>query len=143
MNNKIYPCLWFDGQAHEAADFYCSVFPNSKILNKTPMVAVYELEGSKYMNLDGGPEYKFNEAITLVRSWKDQEEINFYWDKLTDGGEEGKCGWLKDKYGVSWQVVPTILGELMSDPEKAPKAMYKFMQMKKLIIADLLDASEK
>jgi predicted 3-demethylubiquinone-9 3-methyltransferase (glyoxalase superfamily) len=140
MSDKIYPCLWFDGKAHEAADFYCDIFPNSKIVNKTPMVAVYELNGSKYMNLNGGPEYKFNEAISMVVTCENQEEIDYYWTKLTDGGKEGKCGWLKDKFGVSWQVVPKILGELMRDESNAPKVMYAFMQMKKLIISDLLEA---
>ena len=143
MSNKIYPCLWFDGKAHEAADFYCSIFPNSRILNKTPLVAVYELDGNRYMNLDGGPEHTINEAISLVISCEDQEEVDYYWDKLTEEGKEGKHGWLYDKYGVSWQVVPTILGKLMSDPEKAPKVMYAFMQMRKLIIQDLVEASEK
>lgn len=142
MTNSVYPCLWFDGKAHEAADFYCSVFPNSKILNKTPMVAVYELQGSKFMNLDGGPEYEFSPATSFVISCGDQREVDHYWNALTDGGKEGKCGWLTDKFGVSWQVVPDILGKLMSDPDKAPKVMYAFMQMKKLVIADLISVSE-
>jgi predicted 3-demethylubiquinone-9 3-methyltransferase (glyoxalase superfamily) len=143
MTSKIYPCLWFDGQAHEAADFYCSIFPNSRILNKTPMVAVYELDGNRYMNLNGGPEFKFNESFSLVISCEDQEEVDYYWDRLSADGEEGKCGWLQDKYGFSWQVVPKVLSQLMSDPDKAPHVMYAFMQMKKLIIADLLVAAEK
>ena len=141
--NKTYPCLWFDGKAHEAADFYCSIFPDSKILNKTPMVAVYEIDGNRYMNLNGGPEFTFNEAISIVVSCDNQEEVDYYWSKLTDGGEEGKCGWLKDKFGVSWQIVPKVLSELMSDEQKAPKVMYAFMQMKKLIVQDLIDAAEK
>ena len=137
MANLIYPCLWFDGKAHEAADYYCGIIPNSKILNKTPMVAVYELNGSRYMNIDGGPEFKFSEAMSIVVSCSTQEEIDQYWEKLSDGGEEGKSGWLKDKYGVSWQIVPEILGPLMSNPETAPKVMYAFMQMRKFNIADL------
>ena len=141
MSNKIYPCLWFDGDAQSAADFYCSIFPNSKILNQTPFVSVYELDGNRYMNLNGGPEFKFNEAISLVISCDNQEELDYFWNRLTEGGEEGKCGWMKDKFGVSWQIVPKILGELMSDQEKAPKVMYAFMQMKKLIIEDLIKAS--
>lgn len=141
MSDKIYPCLWFDGQAHEAADYYCSIFPDSRILSKTPMVAVYELNGKKYMNLNGGPEYKFNEAISMVISCEDQEEIDHYWSELGKGGREGKCGWITDKYGVSWQVVPDILGQLMRDEEKAPKVMYAFMQMKKFNIDDLIKAS--
>jgi predicted 3-demethylubiquinone-9 3-methyltransferase (glyoxalase superfamily) len=140
MANRTYPCLWFDVKAHEAADYYCSIFPNSKIINKTPLVSVYELDGQQYMNLNGGPEYTFNEAISIVVSCENQEEIDYYWNKLTEGGEIGKCGWIKDKYGVSWQVVPKILGELMSDEEKAPKVMYAFMQMRKLIIEDLVNA---
>lgn len=140
MTNSIYPCLWFESQAHEAADYYCSIFPNSKILNKTPFVAIFELNNTQYMALNGGPEFKFNEAISFVIPCDNQEEIDFYWAALTkDGGEEGKCGWLKDKYGVSWQVVPSILGKLMSDPEKAPKVMYTFMQMKKFNIQELLN----
>lgn len=142
MSDKIYPCLWFDGQAHEAADYYCSIFPRAKILNKTPLVAVYELDGNRYMNLNGGPEYKFSEAISFVISCANQSEVDYYWDKLSAGGEEGKCGWLKDKYGISWQIVPDILGTLMSDADKAPKVMYAFMQMKKLVIQDLLAAAE-
>lgn len=86
--NSIYPCLWFDGKAHEAADFYCGIFPNSKILNKTPMVAVYELDGMRYMNMNGGPEYRFSEAMSIVVSCKTQEEIDTYWNALTAEGEE-------------------------------------------------------
>lgn len=139
MSHKIYPCLWLDGQAHEAADYYCSIFPNSRILNKTPLVAVFELDGIRHMTLNGGPEFAFNEAISLVVTCENQEEVDYYWDKLTAGGKESKCGWLQDKFGVSWQIVPAVLGELMSDPEQAPKVMYAFMQMKKLIIKDLIN----
>jgi predicted 3-demethylubiquinone-9 3-methyltransferase (glyoxalase superfamily) len=143
MINKIYPCLWFDGKAHEAAEYYCSLFPHSKIVNQTPMVTIYELEGKRHMHLNGGPGYVFNEAISMVVSCADQDEVDHYWNALTKGGEAGKCGWLKDKYGVSWQIVPSILGELMSDEQKAPHVMYAFMQMKKLIIEDLVKASHK
>lgn len=136
--SKIYPCLWFDDKAHEAADYYCEIFPDSKIINRTPMVSVFEILGSKYMSINGGIEFQFNEAISIVVNCDTQDEIDYYWDKLTKGGSEGKCGWAKDKYGVSWQIVPSILGSLMSDDEKAPKVMYAFMQMKKFIIADLL-----
>lgn len=142
MSDQLYPCLWFDGQAHEAADYYCGIFPNSRIINKTPMVAVFELNGRKFMNLDGGPEFRFNESISFVINCKDQEEIDYYWNKLGIEGKEGKCGWLTDKYGVSWQVVPEVLGSLMSDQKKAPHVMYAFMQMKKFIIEDLLAAAE-
>jgi predicted 3-demethylubiquinone-9 3-methyltransferase (glyoxalase superfamily) len=138
MNKQIYPCLWFDGQALPAAEFYCNIHPNSKILSSNPMAVVFELNGAKFMALNGGPEFHFSEATSFVITCETQEEIDHYWDKLTEGGSEGKCGWLKDKFGVSWQVVPSILGKLMSDPEKAPKAMYAFMQMKKFDIAKLI-----
>jgi len=140
MIKPIYPCLWFDGKAKEAADYYCTVFPNSKIISFNPMVAIFELNGTKFMGLNGGPEFNFSEAVSFVVNCETQEEIDMYWNKLTDGGKEGKCGWLKDKYGVSWQIVPSILGKLMSDPEKAPKVMYAFMQMKKFDIEKLLQA---
>ncbi len=138
--NQIYPCLWFDGQAKDAADFYCAVFPNSKILSSNPMAVIFELNGQKFMGLNGGPSFKFNEAVSFVFNCETQEQIDNYWNKLTDGGEEGKCGWLKDKFGVSWQIVPTILGKLMNDPEKAPRVMYAFMQMKKFDIEKLMNA---
>ncbi len=140
MINPLYPCLWFDGQAKAAADYYCTVFPNSKIISTNPMVVIFELNGTKFMGLNGGPEFKFNEAISFVVTCENQDEIDRYWDRLTQGGEEGKCGWLKDKFGISWQIVPSILGALMNDPEKAPKVMYAFMQMKKLDIAKLEQA---
>lgn len=140
MIKSIYPCLWFDGQSQTAADFYCSVFPDSKIISSNPMVVIFELKGQKFMALNGGPEYKFNEAVSFVVNCETQEEIDYYWEKLTDGGQEGKCGWLKDKFGMSWQIVPAILGQLMNDPEKAPKVMYAFMQMKKFDIQKLKDA---
>lgn len=141
MPTPVYPCLWFDGKAHEAADFYCSVFPNSRLLSRNDFIAVYEINGSRMMNMNGGPEFTFNEAMSLVISCDTQEEIDYYWEKLTAGGQESKCGWLKDRYGVSWQVVPSILGGLMTNPATAPKVMYAFMQMKKCIIADLEKAA--
>lgn len=140
MTNSIFPCLWFDGQSKEAADFYCSVFPNSKIISSNPIVVIFELDGKKFMGLNGGPEYKFTEAVSFVVNCDTQEEIDNYWHNLTQGGQEGKCGWLKDKFGVSWQIVPSILGNLMSDPEKAPRVMYAFMQMKKFDIEKLKQA---
>lgn len=140
MSNPIFPCLWFDGRSKEAADFYCTVFPNSKILSSNPMVVIFELNGTKFMALNGGPEYKFSEAVSFVVTCDTQDEIDHYWDKLTEGGQESKCGWLKDKFGVSWQIVPSILGKLMNDPEKAPKVMYAFMQMKKFDIEKLMSA---
>lgn len=138
--NNIYPCLWFDGNAHEAADFYLSIFPNSKLLSKTPFVAVMELNGQRFMTLNGGPEYEFSPATSFVVSCNTQEEIDFYWEKLTSNGKEGKCGWLTDQFGVSWQIVPRVLSDLMRDSEKAPRVMFAFMQMKKLIIEDLINA---
>ena len=140
MTETIYPCMWFDGQSKAAAEFYCSVFPNSRILSNNPMVVIFELNGKKFMALNGGPEYAFTEAVSFVVNCETQKDIDFYWNKLTEGGAEGKCGWLKDKFGVSWQIVPSMLGKLMNDPEKAPKVMYAFMQMKKFDIEKLLQA---
>jgi predicted 3-demethylubiquinone-9 3-methyltransferase (glyoxalase superfamily) len=140
MNSSIYPCLWFDGKAQEAAKFYCSVFKNSKITIDTPMVVNFELNGKKFMGLNGGPNFKFNEAISFVIDCETQEEIDYYWTKLSEGGSEQQCGWLKDKYGVSWQVVPTILGKLMSNPEKSGRVMQAFMKMKKFDIEKLMNA---
>lgn len=141
MTNQIHPCLWFDGQAKAAADFYCSIFKNSKVTVDTPMVVNFELDGKKFMGLNGGPQFKFNEAVSFVVECETQEEIDHYWNGLTaDGGQESQCGWLKDRFGVSWQIVPIILGKLMSDPAKAPAVMKAFMQMKKFDIQKLLDA---
>lgn len=135
----MYPCLWFDNQAKEAAEFYCSIFKNSSIKVCTPMVVTFELNGNKFMGLNGGPNFKFNEAISIVVDCETQEEIDYYWNKLTEGGEERNCGWLKDKYGMSWQIVPTILGKLMTDSTKSQKVMEAFMQMKKFDIDKLLN----
>ena len=140
MKNPIYPCLWFDGQAKAAADFYCSVFKNSRVTVDTPMVVNFELDGQKFMGLNGGPMFKFNEAVSFVIECETQEEIDHYWEKLTESGEESMCGWLRDKFGVSWQVIPSILGQLMSDPEKAPRVMQAFLKMKKFDIVKLVNA---
>src|SRR5687768_7160233 len=140
MSNSIYPCLWFDGQAKAAAVFYCTVFNNAKITAETPMVVLFELDGNKFMGLNGGPTFKFTEAVSFVVNCETQEEIDHYWDKLTEGGEESMCGWLKDKYGVSWQIVPTIFARLMSDPDRAPRVMHAFMKMKKFDIETLINA---
>ncbi len=140
MENKIYQCLWFDGQAKTAAEFYCSIFKNSKIVSENPMVVVWDLNGTKFMGLNGGPNFKINEAISFVVDCETQEEIDYYWNKLTEGGEESNCGWLKDKFGLSWQIVPTILGKLMSDPTKSQRVMKAFMQMKKFDIEKLINA---
>lgn len=139
MNNEISLCLWFNGQAKEVAEFYCSIFSNSKITSANPMMVTFELNGRKMMGLNGGPQFKFNEAASLVVNCENQEEIDYYWTKLTEGGEESMCGWLKDKYGLSWQIVPTILGKLVSDPEKGQRVVQAFMKMQKFDIQTLLN----
>nr|WP_299422474.1 VOC family protein [uncultured Emticicia sp.] len=140
MKNEISLCLWFDGQAKEAAEFYCSVFENSKITSENPISVTFELNGRKIMGLNGGPQFKFNEAVSLFVSCETQEEIDFYWAKLTEGGQESMCGWLKDKFGLSWQIVPSILGKLVSDPEKGQRVIQVFSQMKKFNIQTLINA---
>jgi len=141
MTEHIYPCLWFDGQAKEAADYYCSIFKNSKVVSENPMVVIFELNGKKFMGLNGGPMFKFNEAVSFVVSCKDQQEIDHYWNSLTaNGGQESQCGWLKDKFGLSWQIVPAELGQIMSDPERGQRAMAALMKMKKLDIETLKNA---
>ncbi len=141
MNNNIYPCLWFDGQAGEAAKFYCSIFPNSKITADNQMVVTFELDGKKIMALNGGPQFTINEAVSLVVECDTQEEIDHYWDSLTaEGGQESNCGWLKDKFGVSWQIVPTILPLLLNDPDRTQRVMQAFINMKKFDIKGLENA---
>ncbi|MFN3404269.1 MAG: VOC family protein [Cytophagaceae bacterium] len=133
MKNPIYPCLWLDGQAKAAAEFYCSIFKNSKITSENPMVVTFEVNGNKFMALNGGNHFKFNEAISFVVECETQEEIDYYWTKFTsDGGMESMCGWCKDKFGVSWQVIPANLPKLMSMPGKAQKVQEAFLKMKKL-----------
>lgn len=146
---KITPFLWFDGKVEEAMNFYTSVFKNSKAINVSRMgqggpvmSAIFELEGQTFMALNGGPQFKFTEAISMFISCDTQEEIDGYWEKLSEGGEKSRCGWLKDQYGLSWQVVPSILGELLGDkdPEKAKRVMNAMLQMDKLDIAGLKNA---
>jgi predicted 3-demethylubiquinone-9 3-methyltransferase (glyoxalase superfamily) len=151
---KITPFLWFDTQAGEAAAFYCSVFPNSKILRTSRygesgpgpegsvMTVELELDGQRFIALNAGPIFKFTEAISFVIDCKSQAEVDNYWEKLTAGGEESQCGWLKDRYGLSWQVVPTVLGELLSDPDakKANRVMQAMLKMKKIEIEPLKKA---
>lgn len=138
MKHPLGTCLWFDGQAKAAAEFYCSVFDNSHITEENPMVVSFELNGRPFIGLNGGPLFKFNESISFIINCDTQEEIDNYWQKLTaDGGSESMCGWLKDKFGVSWQVVPSMIGEWMSDPVKGQNVMQVLMKMKKLVIADL------
>jgi predicted 3-demethylubiquinone-9 3-methyltransferase (glyoxalase superfamily) len=151
---KITPFLWFDNQAEEAVALYTSVFENSRVLNVTRygkagpgpegsvMTASFELDGVQFTALNGGPHDKFNEAISFQVDCKSQEEVDALWEKLSEGGEQGPCGWLKDKYGVSWQIVPTILFELLSgpDPEKSRRVTEAMLQMKKLDIQVLEEA---
>jgi predicted 3-demethylubiquinone-9 3-methyltransferase (glyoxalase superfamily) len=133
MSNPIYPCLWFDGNAKAAAEFYCSIFKNSKITTDSPMVVMFEINGYKVMCLNGGPKFKFNEAFSFVVNCDSQKDIDYYWEKLTaNGGEESMCGWLKDKFGFSWQIIPSNIGKLMTDPTKAPKVMELVMTMRKI-----------
>ena len=157
VGQKITPCLWFDDQAEEAVTFYTGIFRNSKVLNVSrygeagheihgkpagPVLTVaFELEGQAFTALNGGPVFRFNEAISFQVDCETQEEVDHYWEKLSEGGEPKaqQCGWLKDKYGVSWQVVPRVLVEMMSDPDsgKSGRAMEAMLQMKKIDIAEL------
>jgi predicted 3-demethylubiquinone-9 3-methyltransferase (glyoxalase superfamily) len=148
---KIVTYLWFDGKAEEAAEHYTSIFKNSKILSVTrygdagpgpkgtAMVVNFQLEGQEFIALNGGPQFKFTEAISLLVNCDSQEEVDELWSKLSAGGEEGQCGWLKDKFGLSWQIIPTVLFELIQDrdPEKSKRAMQAMLQMKKIDIDGL------
>ncbi len=135
--NKITPFLWFDNQAEEAAHFYVSIFKNSKVIKASPMIVTFELDGQQFFALNGGSQFKFTEAISFYVNCEDQAEIDYFWDKLTEGGSESECGWLKDKYGLSWQIVPAILPELMSNFEKGQKVVAAFMKMKKFDLETL------
>jgi len=152
---KITPCLWFDTEAEEAAQFYVSIFKNSKIRSisrygkagqeihgKQPgsvMTVAFEIDGQAFVALNGGPQFKFNEAVSFQINCETQEEIDHFWSKLTDNGQERPCGWLKDRFGVSWQIVPAVLPEMLMDPdaEKAERVTKAFMQMKKFDVAAL------
>ena len=140
MKKQMYPCLWFDGQAKAAADYYCAIFKNSKIVSENPIVTIFELNDTKFMALNGGPKYKFSPANSYVLECESQEEIDHYWDRLGEGGIYNQCGWLDDKFGVSWQIVPKILHELMADTEKSQRVVQAFMQMTKFDIATLISA---
>ena len=141
MAKPLVTCLWFDGQAEAAAKYYCTVFKDSKITQVTPMVVTFELNGNKFMGLNGGPQFKFDEAISLMVNCDSQEEIDYYWDTfVNDGGTESVCGWLKDKFGLSWQIVPSNIGELMATPEKAKRVMDAVMKMKKLDMKKMEEA---
>jgi predicted 3-demethylubiquinone-9 3-methyltransferase (glyoxalase superfamily) len=158
---RITPCLWFDSNAEEAAKFYTSIFKNSKIgkLSRygkegyeihgkpagTVLTVEFKLDGQTFTALNGGPLFKFNEAISFQVGCKSQKEVDYYWEKLSKGGEKGQCGWLKDKYGVSWQIVPTVIGKMLQDKsaEKSDRVMKALLQMQKLDIKKLKQAYEQ
>lgn len=139
---KIKPCLWYDNQALEAAQFYVSVFDDSRIVSVSDLVVTFELDGQPFMALNGGPHFQFNEAISIYVSCESQEEVDYLWATLSAGGEESQCGWLKDRYGLSWQIVPAVLNELLAgdDPARAQRVMEALLQMGKLEIDGLLRA---
>src|SRR5258707_6194030 len=134
---KIVPFLWFDGKAEEAAKFYVSIFKNSKLLSATVMSATFQLEGQQFYALNGGPQYKFTPAISLFVSCETQKEVDELWNKLSAGGHKDRCGWLQDKYGLSWQIIPTVLGKMLQDknPRKSQNGMKAMLQMDKIDIA--------
>jgi predicted 3-demethylubiquinone-9 3-methyltransferase (glyoxalase superfamily) len=156
MQQKITPNLWFDTEAEEAAGFYVSVFKNARIVGKTHytegapreagmvMTVEFELDGQRFVGINGGPEFKFDEAVSFEIKCADQEEIDYFWERLSDGGQEGPCGWLKDRYGLSWQVVPEGMEEIFADPDpkRAERAMQAMLQMGKLDIAELRAAAD-
>ncbi|HLJ91831.1 MAG TPA: VOC family protein [Gemmataceae bacterium] len=154
---KITPCLWFDGNAEEAARFYSAIFQNAQI-NKiarygeggprpkgSALAVEFQLDGQEFLALNGGPQFTFTEAISFIVNCETQEEVDRMWAKLSEGGEEVQCGWVKDKYGISWQIVPTILGKMMADPDpaRAARVLQAMMQMKKLNINELRKAYER
>jgi len=148
---SITPCLWFDTEGEDAAKLYTSVFPNSRIVEVarygsagprpegTVMTVSFELDGQPFLALNGGPEFTFSEAVSFQIDCADQVEVDHYWEKLSEGGEKGPCGWLKDRFGLSWQIVPRVLTELLSDPdrEKSQRVMAAMLEMGKLEIAEL------
>jgi predicted 3-demethylubiquinone-9 3-methyltransferase (glyoxalase superfamily) len=156
MQQKITPSLWFDTEAEEAAGFYTSVFENSRIVSVTHyteggprpggmvMTVEFELEGQRFVGINGGPEFTFDEAVSFQINCEAQDDVDYYWDRLSEGGEEGQCGWLKDRYGLSWQVVPTGMEEFLtgSDPERAQRAMQAVLGMGKLDIAAIRSAAD-
>jgi predicted 3-demethylubiquinone-9 3-methyltransferase (glyoxalase superfamily) len=140
---RITPFLWFDHNAEQAVKFYTAIFKNSKVIQQHPTVSTFELDGQRFMALNGGPHFRFTEAISLFVNCDTQEEVDYYWEKLlSGGGREERCGWLKDKFGLSWQIVPAILGELMSDPDpkKSEQVMQAMLKMIKLDINALKKA---
>jgi len=156
MQQKIIPSLWFDTEAEEAADFYTSVFKDSRIVTKTHytegapreagmvMTVEWELNGQRFVGINGGPQFTFDEAVSFQIDCEDQDEVDYYWEKLSEGGREGQCGWLKDKFGLSWQVVPTGMDEVFADPdpERAERAMKAMLGMGKIDVAALRSAAD-
>ncbi|MEP6645545.1 MAG: VOC family protein [Saprospiraceae bacterium] len=141
MDHPMCVCLWFDGQAKEAAEYYCSIFKDSKITSENPVVVTFELNGNKFIGLNGGPHFTFNESVSIMVNCDTQADIDHYWDSLTaDGGSESQCGWLKDKYGLSWQIVPAQIGKWMADTDKAQRVMAEVMRMKKIDLEVLRNA---
>jgi predicted 3-demethylubiquinone-9 3-methyltransferase (glyoxalase superfamily) len=152
---RITPCLWFDTEGEDAANFYTSIFDNSRVKHVAHygsagprqagmvMTVEFELDGQDFVALNGGPDFTFNEALSLTVNCRTQDEVDHFWNRLSEGGEQGPCGWLKDKFGVSWQIVPTILDELVrdADPERGQRAMAAMLGMKKLDIAELQRAA--
>ena len=157
MPEKIIPNLWFDTEAEEAADFYTTVFPNSRVVTKTHypedapreagmvMTVEFELEGQRFVGINGGPQFSFDEAVSFQVTCESQEELDYYWERLSDGGQEGPCGWLKDRFGLSWQVVPKGMDEVFADPdpERARRAMQAMLKMGKIDIAALRRAADR
>ena len=156
MEHKIIPNLWFDTQAEQAASFYCSIFKNSRILSTTRypeggpgpvgevMTVDFELDGERFVGINGGPQFPFTEAVSFLITCADQAEVDYFWERLTDGGQEVQCGWLKDKYGLSWQVVPEGMDEVLNDPDpaRAQRAMQAMLGMVKLDLAALRAAAD-
>ena len=156
MEQKIIPNLWFDTEAEEAANFYISVFKNSRIINVahytdvgpgepgTVMTVEFDLDGHRFVGINGGPQFQFDEAVSFQISCETQDEVDYYWERLTEGGEESQCGWLKDRYRLSWQVVPTGMEEVFSDPdpERAKRAMKAMLEMRKIDIEALRSAAD-
>ncbi|MEZ5116015.1 MAG: VOC family protein [Candidatus Nanopelagicales bacterium] len=156
MPQSLVPNLWFDTQAEEAAQFYVSVFPNSRILSTSRysdagpgepgsvMTVEFELDGTRFVGINGGPRFTFDEAVSFAITCRDQDEVDHYWDRLTDGGEESMCGWLKDRFGLSWQVIPEGLGDVLGDPDpaRAQRAVQAMLGMRKLDLPALRRAAD-
>jgi predicted 3-demethylubiquinone-9 3-methyltransferase (glyoxalase superfamily) len=136
---SITPFLWLDNNVREAVAFYTSVFPKARVETESDFMATFELEGQRFHALNGGPKFRFNESISFFISVETQQEVDYFWDKLLAGGEESRCGWLRDKFGLSWQVVPSALGRYLGDSDraKADRVMQAMLKMRKIIIADL------